>query len=143
MAQPHDWWESASAGPLEFEAPPGAYVVCVETADQSHLEPLKRLLIVSDLAAVAWVGSEQAVIWGGKNPLSTTAPEGLATLTGDFWMAGSFVPRSRNSRPAWRRWIYRPKRAYCATADGCACYARASTWRYAAENCRRTPADRK
>lgn len=92
VAQPHDWWESASAGPLEFEAPPGAYVVCVETADQSHLEPLKRLLIVSDLAAVAWVGSEQAVIWGGKNPLSTTAPEGLATLTGDFWMAGSFVP---------------------------------------------------
>ena len=77
---------------------------------------------MSDLAAVAWVGSEQAVIWGGKNPLSTTARKASATLTGDFWMAGSFVPTQPQFTAGVARWIYRPKRVL-RDRRWCACYA--------------------
>jgi hypothetical protein len=91
--QPHDWWESGAAGALELRAPAGAYVVYLHAADESGAPPLKRLLIVSDLAAVAWVGGEQAVIWAGANPQGTSAARlDLSALSADFWMAGSFVP---------------------------------------------------
>ena len=91
-AQPYDWWTSdAPESPLEFRAPPGAYVVVAHAAQQSLTA--KRLVLVSDLAATLFVGPRAAIIWAA--PGRPTAD--VAKPTARFWMHGSFVP----TRPAF------------------------------------------
>lgn len=80
------WWDAQSADPpLEFTAPPGAYVVLVKaTASDGRPQTVKRLVLVSDLAAACFVGTQHVLVW------ATSAPH--APLTARFWMHSSFAP---------------------------------------------------
>jgi len=105
-AQEHQWWSSDGlAGPLEFRAGPGAYVVRASAADgqQPGLE-VRRLVIVSDLAAYVCVGPKRVLACVGPAvPDVPTLDWRQAEVS--FWMSGSFVP----------------VRARCT--DGVACFA--------------------
>ena len=95
--QEHAWWDSdARDTPLRFAAPPGGYAVVVrgrDTKGQEH--KVKRLLLVSDLSPVCFVGPRFVAVWAATPPGSaagekTETPELKPTVT--FWMHGSYVP---------------------------------------------------
>ena len=85
--QQYGWWDSETLEkPLEFHAPPGAYVVITRSTDQrSRQETTKRLVIISDLTAVMFVGPQRALIWIPSH-MDQTAVQAR------FWMFGSYVP---------------------------------------------------
>ena len=85
--QQHDWWRSETLEKqLEFHAPPGAYVVITRSINQGpRQETTKRLVIVSDLKAVMFVGPQRALIW-------TPSHMGQNDVQARFWIFGSYVP---------------------------------------------------
>lgn len=86
----YEWWDAGSLeAPLEFAAPPGAYVAQFTAAEgQRVLATAKRLVLVSDLAAVAVVGG-QLVAVGAGSPAGQVGGVPAAR----FWLHGSFVPQ--------------------------------------------------
>jgi hypothetical protein len=85
---PHAWWSSADAGEsLAFEGAPGAYAILGQTTDdQGRPFTYRKLVIVSDLSALALAGPTRGVVW--CNPADEQVE-----FTAWFWMFGSFVPR--------------------------------------------------
>jgi hypothetical protein len=94
--QKHAWWDSDADGtPLRFAAPPGGYAVVVRGSDTKGQEhKVKRLLLVSDLSSVCFVGPRFVAVWaaaprGSAAGEESEAPELKPTVT--FWMHGSYV----------------------------------------------------
>lgn len=89
----HDWWRSAVLeDSLEFAAPAGGVVVSAgATDDAGHTVTCKRLVLVGDLCAGVFVGTQRAAIWAtrGCQPVLATGEAGPRAR---FWMHGSFVP---------------------------------------------------
>ena len=94
--QKHAWWDSDADGTrLRFAAPPGGYAVVVRGSDPKGQEhKVKRLLLVSDLSPVCFVGPRFVAVWAatphgsaaGEEP---ETPELKPAVT--FWMHGSYV----------------------------------------------------
>jgi hypothetical protein len=91
-AQVGAWWDSNELdAPLEFHAPPGAYVVIARAVDSAECAAVaKELVLVSDLVATVAMGPQVALAWtewrAAAGPRPSVAPAAR------FWMFGSFVP---------------------------------------------------
>ena len=118
-----DWWDSQALGKtVSFEAPLGAYVAMAESrlANGRRIKT-KKLLIISDLRAVAFAGSRQAVLWAER-----AAAKEPGDVTAHFWMHGtSFIPTRVEFNERVARLTYPPearlardKRWTCLIRDG-------------------------
>ncbi len=88
------WWNSDELDePLEFRAPPGAYVVIARCADPAeHAIVTKELVVVSDLSATVSMGPQAALAWTEWRAGAASRPSVAVVPTARFWMFGSFVP---------------------------------------------------
>lgn len=85
---PHAWWDSAAAGEaLAFEGAAGACAILVRASDdQGRQYSYRKLVVVSDLSALALAGPTRGMV-------SCDPADEQTEFTAWFWMFGSFVPR--------------------------------------------------
>ncbi|MGD8452353.1 MAG: hypothetical protein PVJ57_11090 [Phycisphaerae bacterium] len=106
-ADPYAFWEPTA--PLTFTAEPGAYAVTVQpNSPTEEVRPLRRLVVVGDLTAVALAGPHEMLVWAG--PRESAA--GDLDLTGmklSFWMHGSFVPLEQTFTDGFARFALPPE----------------------------------
>ncbi|MFQ5807313.1 MAG: hypothetical protein ACE5I3_12770 [Phycisphaerae bacterium] len=89
----HDWWRAETLDePLTFEAPAGALVASVRSADGAGRTVIsKRLVLVGNLRATVFIGRRRVAIWATRVG-QVLAGAGEAEPQARFWMHGSFVP---------------------------------------------------
>jgi len=88
-------WQSSRIPPLpnDWRTPAGTYVLTARATSSAGRELVaQRLLVVSSLDALFFIGTEQALLWVGRadDYATTLIPASAGRLR--FWMHGSFVP---------------------------------------------------